>query len=165
MSQTAYSADQGLALPGMVADGGPSQTVSAIASGALAAGNGVSFSAASSAAGVTDICKAPAAGTDVTNAAKFLGIAIYNAGREPHTSAAEYADESVVSILRKGRIWVEVEDAVAVGGGVFCRHVAAGAEVLGAFRSDADGSDASQVAHAVFLTAASASGLALVELA
>lgn len=44
------------------------------------------------------------------------------------------------SVLRKGRIWVVTEEAVAIGDGVFFRHTAEGGNTtIGAFRTDADG--------------------------
>ena len=108
----------------------------------------------------------PQAATDVTNARVAMGFAL-------HTHAVEnaltgdnlgYEPQSAVSILRRGRVLVQVEDAVVAGGQVFIRHVAGAGESLGAARSDVDGSDASALPSASFMTAASAGGLAVVEI-
>lgn len=49
----------------------------------------------------------------------------------------------MASVLRRGRIWVPVEEAVAVGDSVYCRHTTGTGTEIGAFRNDADG-DAQQ---------------------
>jgi hypothetical protein len=47
----------------------------------------------------------------------------------------------VMTVLQRGRIWVPVEEAVAVGNDVRVRAVATGDEVAGAFRTTADSTD------------------------
>lgn len=47
----------------------------------------------------------------------------------------------VMSVLTRGRCWVPVEEAVAVGGAVRVRAVVVGAEVAGKFRTTADSTD------------------------
>lgn len=96
----------------------------------------------------------------------FLGVTIHE-----HTEidsageAAEIeADGGKASILRKGRIWVVVEEAIALTNDVYFRHTAAGAEVLGAFRTDADTADADQLTNARWLTTTSGAGVALLEI-
>lgn len=73
---------------------------------------------------------------------------------------------NMLSVLNKGRIWVAVEDAVAVNAYAFVRHTANGAGKLqkGAFRSDADTANALKCRGVRFLTATSGAGFALVEL-
>jgi hypothetical protein len=57
-----------------------------------------------------------------------------------------------------------VEDAVTAESAAFVRFVAAGAEQLGAFRSDADGTDAVALPGAKFVTDAIAGELALLDI-
>ena len=75
-----------------------------------------------------------------------------------------YADGDPMSVIKKGRVWVPVEDAVTAESEAFVRFVAAGAEQLGAFRSDADGTDAVALPGAKFVSDAEAGALALVDL-
>ena len=75
-----------------------------------------------------------------------------------------YADGDPMPVMKKGRVWVPVEDAVTADTAAFVRFVAAGAEQLGAFRSDADGTDAVALPGAKFASDAGAGELALLEL-
>ena len=75
-----------------------------------------------------------------------------------------YADGDPMPIIKKGRVWVPVEDAVTAESAAFVRFVAAGAEQLGAFRSDADGTDAVALPGAKFVTDAIAGELALLDI-
>jgi hypothetical protein len=56
-----------------------------------------------------------------------------------------FAAGSMVPVMEKGVMYVEPEVDVAAGDPVFVRVTAAGAEVLGALRNDADGGDAVQI--------------------
>lgn len=95
----------------------------------------------------------------------FLGIVERNHNLVDATAAADAARPfSVMSIGKRGRWWVEVEDAVDAEGAVFCRHTATGTEELGSFRSDADTADADEIAGAKFKTSTSGRGMALLEL-
>ena len=69
----------------------------------------------------------------------------------------------VFDVLSRGRIWVQAEEAVAVGDPVFARY-AAGGNGIGALGMQAGTSERSQVAGARWLSAASANGLAMVEI-
>lgn len=75
-----------------------------------------------------------------------------------------YADGDPMSVIKKGRVWVPVEDAVTAESEAFVRFVAAGAEQLGTFRSDADGTDAVALPGAKFVSDAEAGELALLDL-
>lgn len=75
-----------------------------------------------------------------------------------------YADGDPMPVLKRGRVWVPVEDAVTAESAAFVRFVAAGAEQLGAFRSDADGTDAVALPGAKFVTDADAGELALLDI-
>jgi hypothetical protein len=68
-------------------------------------------------------------------------------------------------VMKKGRVWVRVEDAVAAEAAAFVRFVVGlPGQVLGAFRSDADAGNAAALPNAKFVTAAAAGGLALLDL-
>jgi hypothetical protein len=107
-------------------------------------------------------CRLPRQATDIT--ARFLGVTRADTSMEA-SAAAIYQNRYPVSIKRKGRIWVRVQDAVAEMGDVYCRYsTAVTGYGLGSFRSDDDSSTAAQVPNAKYLTSAAAGGLALVEL-
>jgi hypothetical protein len=100
-----------------------------------------------SAAGPTgrrETCRLPRLATDFSNR-KVLGVAIADTSLVTRTSSpfGGYNAGEAVPLLRKGRIWMSVEDpaSVAVGGLVYVRHVASGTEQLGAIRAVDDGSD------------------------
>jgi len=69
------------------------------------------------------------------------GIAIYDSSKPATDGDHLYEAGDAVPVLRKGQIYVDSEDGLTFGDQPFVRHVAAGAEVLGQFRSDADGTD------------------------
>lgn len=115
--------------------------------------------------GDDDQVRLPRATGEVTG--QPAGFAVYDPAIETNTAYTDdggYESRSVMSILRRGRLWVEVEDAVTAYGSVFIRFSASGAEVLGSARSDADTADAVALPSAKFLTGASAGGVALVEI-
>lgn len=69
-----------------------------------------------------------------------------------------------LSVMRKGSIWVQVEETVAPGEPVFARHTASGGNTTkGLFRNDADSATCTQLGNSKFLTAATAGNLALVD--
>ena len=102
---------------------------------------------------------------NVTNAAQpIAGVTAHSHANEVGADNLNLIDPNHAgNVLRRGTIYVEVEDAVVKGGAPFVRVVAAGAEVLGAFRSDADAGDARQLSNARFATSADAGGFAVLE--
>lgn len=108
----------------------------------------------------------PQTGTDVTARGTALGVALHTQAVENALSGESlgYSPESAVSILRRGRVYVQVEDAVVEGAQAFVRHVAGAGEQLGAFRSDVDGSDASALPGAYYRKSAGAGELAVLEI-
>jgi hypothetical protein len=75
-----------------------------------------------------------------------------------------YANGDPVTIMRKGYIWVIVENAVTAERPVFARHTASGANTqLGKVRADGDTGTADQVPSARFVTSTTGAGLAIVE--
>ena len=79
-------------------------------------------------------------------------------------SGAGYAVGDPVRVLVRGRVWVEVEQAVAQSNPAFVRAVAAGAEQQGVFRADADGADAVAAPNTNFFLGSTGPGLAVVSL-
>lgn len=104
------------------------------------------------------------------DAADFQGVAVYDESLSPNTvpsqsQTAEYHDRDVVSVLRKGAIWVTTEDACSFGAPVYVRVIASGANTqIGAFRSDADSSNAVLVPNAEFGKDSAAAGLNILEI-
>jgi hypothetical protein len=96
-----------------------------------------------------------------------LGVAISEFTVEvPQGSEASngYPAGKTMSVLRRGNIYVQVEDAVVAGGKVFARFAASGGNTqLGAFRSDADGGTAKEVAGFRYKDSAAAGEIAILE--
>ena len=109
----------------------------------------------------------PQATGDITTVGSVAGIALHTQFVEQSvggTNNLGYDPQSSMNVLRKGRAYVQVEDAVVKGGLPFVRFVAGASEQLGAFRSDADTSDAVALPDARFVTSAGAGELAIVEI-
>ena len=161
--QTVYNINQLASQAGMIYDLGENDFISAV-NQSVAVGFGLGLAQGSGADGR---CKLPAASGDVTNL--FLGIsALVQTKEQPYPSLSgpvQYPAGSDIAIMRKGRIWVQVEEAVVPMGPVFCRFASgAGGTQLGAFRTSADTATAAQVPHAVYRSTAAAQGFAVVEL-
>ena len=109
----------------------------------------------------------PAASTDITDVTKARGVALTHQAIESNLGSAApfYPQKSAVNVLKKGRVWVKVEEAVTPTDPVFVRFASgAGGTVLGSFRKTADTATAAQLAGAKYLSNAAANGLALLEL-
>ena len=107
-----------------------------------------------------DAVKAPAATGDITNLTKGIVLLAYSQEVTDDASPV-WPQNSALPVLQKGEAYVAVEDAVAAGNPVFARHAAGN---LGAFRSDADGGDATLVPSAVFKSSTTGAGIAIVEI-
>lgn len=101
----------------------------------------------------------PRQATDITGG-RALGVSVVDMARE----AGTFEGQTMVPVMRKGRIYVKVEQAVAKGDPVYVRFSASGSQRLGAFRMDADSATAALLPRAAFLTPASANGLAILEI-
>lgn len=79
------------------------------------------------------------------------------------TDAVE--NDEVCAVMRQGRIWVTVEDAVVKDAPVYVRHTSDGGSntQLGSFRSDVDSNRARRMKGAKFASAAGAGELAILE--
>ncbi len=71
---------------------------------------------------------------------------------------------NLISVMRRGRIWVNVEEAVTPADSVFVRYTASGANVPGNFRTDADTSKALQLYGCRFASITTGAGLAILEI-
>ncbi|MFW6086150.1 MAG: structural cement protein Gp24 [Myxococcota bacterium] len=92
------------------------------------------------------------------DSATIVGVSVLRVARE----TATWAENEVMPVLKKGYIYVRVEDAVSKHGDAFVRHTAPGSETVGAFRSDGDGGNARSF-PGVFRSDAGAGELALLE--
>ena len=157
MSQTSYSINQAAAFAGMLgSDFEPRSVQSFAAQEVIGFGK---FVAKGSSDGK---CKLPAASTDVTTGVG-LGVAMSSQAMPSDSSAsASYETQDEVSVLQMGPVWVQVEDSVVLGGDVYVRHAAGGLGV-GSF-AGAAGAGLALLPGAKFMSAASANGLALVQL-
>lgn len=109
----------------------------------------------------------PQATGDITTVGKVAGVAVHNHGVEQNKGGINnlgYEPQSAMNVLREGRVVVRVEDAVVKGGLPFVRFVAGAGEQLGAFRSDADTSDAVALPNASYKSSAGAGELAIVQI-
>lgn len=162
MSQTSYTVNQLTAFAGQLGDIGPHDIGSYVwkYSGALPAGVGVVQDTTSDPA-----IKSPGASTDVTTEL-FIGVTVLSQAHENIVSGGgSYKQNDAVSVIKKGRVWVQVEEAVTPTSPVFVRYASgAGGTQLGAFRASADTASAAQLSKARYLTSASAQGFALVDL-
>ena len=75
-----------------------------------------------------------------------------------------YAPTEMVTVLRKGRIYVQVEVAVISDDSVYIRHVASGTKVRGGFGNVVDSSTCFLVSGARYVTSAAAGGFAIIEI-
>lgn len=144
MAQTSYSQAPGIGVAGQSTEGFH-EVVSALTDGTV---NGYGLMVSLSAVATGNTCKEVREVTNTDTVADFEGILVYENHRE---SADEIADNTQVSVMRRGRIMVVPEVSISAGDDVYVRIVAAGAEVLGAFRNDADTADAIQLTTARWL--------------
>ena len=148
MSQLNYDAEMEIAFEGMLADSGRHDALSKTIEGA-----GVAFGLGCTYGSEAGTIKALSAITD-----KFAGCVIHK-----HVEEGIIGDKDTVAVMRKGRMYVKVEEAVAEGDPVYVRAVAEGAERAGAFRKSADGTDTIQLSGAEFRSSAAADGLAIID--
>jgi len=159
MSQLSYSRLQAkVAYEGQKADAGFDDVITGIAEGAVPFGKLVVRGTDADKQG-----KLPAASGDVTTATSVLGVALHSHDREQTAAAgAAYADKEAMSLLRQGRCWVKVEEAVTVASVVHVRY-AAGGNGVGSFGDTTGTSERAPLAGAKYLSDAGANEFALLE--
>lgn len=158
--QTSVSADPDVAYEGLVEAPNQADLISRFAE--IAINNGLGVCQGTDEKGA----KLPGTGTDVTGKG-FLGVAVYDPSKMvnwPSGTTAPYPIGQLMTVVRKGRVWVKVEEAVAVTDTPYCR-VTAGGNGVGSFRkSDPGGSAAVAVPNARWVKGGSTNGLALLEI-
>lgn len=78
---------------------------------------------------------------------------------------AGYAAKETANVIRKGYVWVVIEEDIAIGDAVFYRHAAGTGTKLGAFRNDADTASCTALTNARWVKGGTAAqGIALLEL-
>lgn len=163
--QTAYTQALAVGRAGMLADNGPRDVISKNASASV-----VPFGVAVVQGAADNECALPAASTDVTGQGKLLGLALVDMSVESQAlggsqTVPEYLQGQMVAVLKKGRAWVTVEEAVTPASPVFVRFATGTGTQLGAFRASADTATAVQAAGWRYITTqATPGGLAQVEL-
>lgn len=148
------------AIEGMLADNAGISVISrAAANAAIPQGRAVVF-----VAGDTDAQVRIPATTGQVSGPNLMGVSFF----EDTAPANPYAVGDQVPVLRKGKVWVLVEEAVTPASSVFVRHAAGtggtAAKPLGGFRASADSNTSATLVSidvARYLTSASADGLAL----
>lgn len=144
MSQTVVK-EQGLALNGQIYDLSVSVKSSKAAEGRVLFGRFVSRG--------TDAelqCLHPATAANITSLKEKLGVALQSHANENLQDglAPGYEDKKPVSIMEKGKVYVEVEAAVTPASDVYVRHaVDGGLDQLGIF-APAAGTGLAQLANA-----------------
>lgn len=137
--QTVYNVDPGPGVVGAIASSGAKKVRARVGSGAVRPGQYVIFS------GKT--CVHPSAAATPQNRG---GVVV----RDPYKqNNGVYAAGEMVDVLVDGDIWVATENAVTADAPAFVRHVATAPEEKGAFRSDADTSDATHIPGLYYRTA------------
>jgi hypothetical protein len=159
--QTSYGTTMPAAFSGQLADNSANECIAMYngAAAEIAFGRAVKFGAADYEAIL------PSAETD-----KIVGIVVHSHAYTKGFTGAELGSTGVVengnlTVLRKGRIWVIAEDAVTRGDRLWVRAVAGGdPEFLGGLLNADDSTDTIDCTNqGVWLTSASAGGLALLE--
>lgn len=162
MSQLTYTQEMPVAFAGMLADGGPKF-----------ASTGINQEAGSTeipwgsivVQGTTENgAKLPSAAGDAT---KIRGVALHGHNYEQPLQVGSLGPKPgvVFSVLEKGRVWVQVEAAVAIGDRAFVRYAAgAGGTQKGALRNANVVNETIELKGARFRTATTGPGLALLEI-
>lgn len=101
-------------------------------------------------------CKLPTTSAEVTT--NGGGVAVFD---QTKASQAGYKAGDVVTIMRKGNVYVSTEQTCAASGAAFVRFTDG---TLGAFRADADTSDAVAASIARFAYGRTGAGLVVVTL-
>jgi len=116
--------------------------------------------------GLNETAHLPILAAEITDVKLGLGVTVHTQALEQAAVGSTnvgYAAYSSMSVLRKGRIYVTVEDAVTKGGGVYVRYTASGAYTIGSFRSDSDSGKAALLPGSRFVRAAEVSRITILE--
>lgn len=163
MSQTSYPLNQPEAVAGNLADVGNNDIISRSAEAALVFGLGVMVG--------TDkdkqakVLTSGVHASNVIDEKKFLGVTVRDLARENLASSTNgYETYDTAAIIRKGRVYVKVEEAVTTEDPVYVRHTTGTGTVIGAFRKSADTNTAALLTNARWDKGASANGFAVLSI-
>ena len=166
MSQTVHNVSPTHGTEGQIIDG--REVISAVVdstNGVIPFGRALTFKTLP-APGKNAIVELPNATGEITGD-NFAGISV----RDPTVELPQgsnvftgFKTGDVISLLRRGRLWVVSEDAVSARVPVFARFVAGGGEELGALRTDADTADAVAIPGSKFMTSGGAGAVVEMEL-
>ncbi len=138
---------------GGLADAGYTDIVHGVSDVAVAFGLGLEKSS-------TGLVRIPAA-----TGFLFGGIAIMKHKAQDNAATnAQYDAEQAIPVIRKGRIYVNAEQAVNPTLPVFLRHTVNGGSIPGDFRIDADTANADDIsAFAQWVSVTTSPGIAILE--
>ncbi len=160
MSQTAV-AEQAVAQAGMKADAGFDHVISRLAEGALYYGRCAVLGTDPERQAVH-----PDAAAEITAEASLLGVVIQSHAQESQAGSAapSYVDKAAVPLMRRGVVYVKVEEAVTPSDPVYVRY-AAGGNGIGSFGKTAGTTERALVPNGKmrYLSSAAADGLAKLE--
>jgi hypothetical protein len=137
----------------MIADSSFTHKVAALAEAAVDCGMGVVLGTVNA---PTPQVRYPANTGEVTDT--FMGVVIYEAMKEPQTSAARYAATEPLSLMRRGPIWCVTNGTMVAQGPVYLVHT--GADV-GKFRGN--NTNATLVSGARVKTGVTGAGIAEID--
>lgn len=159
MTQTSYSRDPLVGLPGQIANARPHDISTHITEGA-----GI-FAGLYVVAGTNEDDAAVPTAAFTTGG---LGIVHYSDTIEASSDVQSYGDNEAIGVVRRGCVLVayELDTVPTPNTPAFARHTANGAGkiVLGAIRADADTSNASAIPGGMFRQVFTSAGLAVLEL-
>lgn len=156
--QTSYEPQADSGYHGQVASTYPNGIVTVVLTEAVLPGQAVCRDA--TAGTVDNAARMPAAAGDCTKP-ELIGFVVRDETKE---GGGEFPAGYPVAVLKKGEMFLNTEDALGKYANPFIRHTAAGAEVQGSLRSDADGTDATQNTSIRSLTAAGAGAVCKFEI-
>jgi hypothetical protein len=99
-------------------------------------------------------------------ATRFLGVTLrtHHLEQAYNGDGAKYLVTDTMNVLNRGRVWVKVEETVAVGDPVYLRFIPDTGKPVGGFRMSADSGDAILLDGCRWVRGASANGLAVLEI-
>ena len=153
MSQTSASLYQAAAFNGMLADLSDNDIISRAAEGAVGIGRTVRL-------GTNPEKQVAQSSTAVGQGALVVGFALHDHAREQSSAGlVQFADKETVNVFKRGRMWIETQDAV-VAGTVANLHLATGKLTDAAVGA---GIEAIAQLSVRFVTSTGAAGLAEIE--
>lgn len=149
--QTTITNDPAIGMPGMIYDSEDHDSISCVAQEDIPFGAVVRVSG--------QYCELPDSSAEVTTGE--VGVALHDP-----VKVGGYKTGDIVAVMRRGRVWVATEQAVAAQADPFVRFAAgAGGANKGAIRNDADTATAVAPAGMSVYRGVGGAGLAVLQLA